>query len=139
MSSIVLRSCRLDRSDRTPGVGERWDTQGPRRCVPGANVGIRHANTVFSFCVEVSATLESWPLSRSARRASMYRSGDMIEAVNAPKRLNSVSWREEDTSDAPVTLTPRKKEKGPRTDPRSPCQEDALYPAERDRRDRGAG
>ncbi|MBP1776542.1 MAG: hypothetical protein H6Q86_2552, partial [candidate division NC10 bacterium] len=83
--------------------------------------------------------LESWPLSRSARRASMYRSGDMIEAVNAPKRLNSVSWREEDTSDAPVTLTPRKKEKGPRTDPRSPCQEDALYPAERDRRDRGAG
>jgi len=105
-----------------PGVNGRWDTQGPQRCVSGANVGIRHANTVFSFCVEVSATLESWPLSRSARRASMCRSGDMIRALDAPKRVNSESWREEDTSDAPVTLTPRAPERGrdDRADPSLP-------------------
>jgi len=43
--------------DGPPGVGERWDTQGPRRCVPGANVGHTTCQSVFSFCVEVSATL----------------------------------------------------------------------------------
>ena len=52
----------------------------------------------------------------------MCRSGDMTVAANVPKRVNSWSWREEDTSDPPVTLTPRAPGRGreDRADPSLP-------------------